>query len=162
MHIFDGSDGALPGYEGSLIESADGNLYGTATYGGSAGSGTIFKISPAGEFAMLYSFCSQISCADGTYPAESLALGTDGNFYGTTIASGNSSRSGTIFKITPQGVLTTLYDFCSQPNCADGSSPQAALIQATDGNFYGTTTSGGGSSSSGTIFALFDGARPDS
>ena len=166
LHSFDGSDGALPGYEGTLIEGADGNLYGTATDGGTTntecgfGCGTIFKISPAGKFTTLYNFCSQMNCADGASPSESLVLGTDGNFYGTTVAGGNSGGFGTIFKITPQGVLTTLYDFCSQPNCADGSQPQTALIQATDGNFYGTTTSGGGTSGSGSIFRFSVGLGP--
>ena len=149
LHIFDGSDGALPGYEGSLIEGTDRNLYGSAMYGGSSGPtpqcpwgcGTIFKISPAGKFTTLYNFnfCSQPNCSDGSTPVESLVQGTDGNIYGTTMQGGNSNNGGTIFKVTPQGVLTTLYDFCSQPSCADGADPEAALIQDTDGNFYGTT-----------------------
>lgn len=162
LHIFDGSDGALPGYEGTLIEGADGSVYGTTSDGGlcDLGCGTIFKISQAGNFTTLYNFCAQMNCDDGAAPGESLVLGTDGNFYGTTVAGGNSSGSGTIFKITPQGVLTPLYDFCSQPNCADGSQPQTALIQATDGNFYGTTTSGGGTSGSGSIFRFSMGLGP--
>jgi uncharacterized repeat protein (TIGR03803 family) len=166
LHIFDGSDGAFPGYGGTLIEGSDGNLYGTAADGGSAGTsaecfygcGTIFKISRVGEFATLYNFCSQIDCADGATPVESLVQGSDGNIYGTTIGGGNSA-SGTIFKISPQGMMTTLYDFCSQPNCADGSGPQAALIQATDGNFYGTTSSGG-PGNSGTVFRFSLGIDP--
>jgi uncharacterized repeat protein (TIGR03803 family) len=83
-----------------------------------------------------------------------LVLGTDGNLYGTTMGGGNSTRGGTIFQITPQGVLTTLYDFCSLPNCADGAAPQAALIQATNGDFYGTTSAGGEliPGGSGTVF----------
>ncbi len=117
-------------------------------------------MSPAGKFTTLYAFCSQTDCGDGANPAGPLVLGTDGNFYGTTISGGNSTNSGTIFKITPQGVLTTLYDFCSQPNCADGSNPQAGLIQATDGTFYGTTTSGGGTGGPGTIFRFSTGLGP--
>lgn len=156
LHVFDGSDGALPGYGGSLIEGTDGNLYGTASDGGGSlqcpsGCGTIFKISPAGKFTTLYNFCSQTNCADGSIPVESLVEGTDGNLYGTTMEGGNSNNGGTIFEITPQGVLTTLYDFCSQPNCADGLGSEAALIQATDGNFYGTTE-WRGTNNSGTIF----------
>ncbi|HEV2400298.1 MAG TPA: choice-of-anchor tandem repeat GloVer-containing protein [Candidatus Sulfotelmatobacter sp.] len=84
---------------------------------------------------------------------------TDGNFYGTTLYGGNSSGVGTIFKITPQGVLTTLYDFCSETSCADGSLPQAALIQGTDGDFYGTTTSGG-QNNNGTVFRFSMGLAP--
>ncbi len=158
LHVFDGSDGALPGYGGSLIEGTDGNLYGTATDGGASplctsGCGAIFKISPAGKFTTLYNFCSQPNCADGSTPVESLVQGTDGNIYGTTVEGGNSNSGGTIFSITPQGVLTTLYDFCSQPNCADGLGPEAALIQSTDGNFYGTAE-WSGTNNSGTIFRL--------
>lgn len=144
LHIFNGTDGALPGYGESLAEGSNGNLYGTAMFGGSStecyyGCGTAFQISAAGKFTTLYHFCSQTNCADGGNPVESLALGTDGNIYGTTMRGGNSGGFGTIFKISPQGVLTTLYEFCSQPNCADGAGSQAALVQATDGNFYGTT-----------------------
>jgi uncharacterized repeat protein (TIGR03803 family) len=165
VHIFDGSDGAFPGYGESLIEGTDGSLYGTATYGGTAGPtecafgcGTIFAISPTGEFTTLYNFCSQLDCSDGAIPVESLVQGTDGNLYGTTEAGGNRS-GGTIFKITRKGELTTLYNFCSQANCADGSAPEAALIQATDGSFYGTTYSGG-PNNSGTIFRFSMGLSP--
>lgn len=144
LHIFNGTDGAYPGYGETLVEGSNGNLYGTAMYGGSStqcyyGCGTVFKISAAGKFTTLYNFCSQTNCADGANPVESLVQGTDGNVYGTTRGGGNSGGFGTIFKISPQGVLTTLYEFCSQPNCADGLGSHAALIQATDGNFYGTT-----------------------
>jgi uncharacterized repeat protein (TIGR03803 family) len=125
-------------------------------YGGGAqcvyGCGTIFKMSSGGKFTTLYDFCSQTNCADGANPAESLVLATDGNLYGTTAGGGNSVGAGTIFKITPQGVLTTLYDFCSQSNCADGGGPDAALIQGTDGNFYGTT--------GGTVFRFSMGLGP--
>ena len=164
VHIFDGSDGALPGYGGSLIEGNDENLYGTATDGGgttqcASGCGTIFKISPTGKFTTLYNFCSQPNCADGATPVESLVLGTDGNIYGTTMQGGNSADGGTIFKITPQGVLTTLYDFCSQSSCADGAAPEAALIQATDGNFYGTAE-WRGTNGSGTVFRFSMGLGP--
>jgi uncharacterized repeat protein (TIGR03803 family) len=155
LHIFNGTDGAFAGYGGSLVEGSDGNLYGTATFGGNAqcasGCGTIFKMSSRGKFTTLYSFCSETNCADGANPVESLVQGTDGNIYGTTMHGGNSGGGGTIFRLTPQGVLTTLYDFCSLPNCADGGDPEAALIQDTDGNFYGTTT-GGYPSNSGTVF----------
>src|SRR5580692_5914838 len=77
-----------------------------------------------------------------------LAQATDGSFYGTTQYGGNYGCGsvlgcGTVFKVTAEGKLTTLYSFCSQPNCADGASPWAGLILATDGNFYGTTYLGG-------------------
>jgi len=86
LHIFDGSDGALPGYGGTLIEGLDRNLYGTATDGGTSSyGGTIFKITPAGKFTTLYHFCCQPNCSDGASPTESLVQGSDGNLYGTTV-----------------------------------------------------------------------------
>ena len=160
VHSFKGYDGAFPGIYGALIEGADGNLYGTAGQGGSAEGGTIFKIGPGGKFTTLYNFCSQMNCADGSNPAGSMVQGSDGNIYGITVIGGNSIGAGTIFKITPQGVFTTLYDFCSQQNCADGWNPKAGLIQSTDGNFYGTATGGGGPSGSGTIFRFSVGLGP--
>src|ERR1700675_2560578 len=111
---FDGSDGAEP--LSSLIEGADGNFYGTTYGGGTNGEGTVFKITPTGSLATLYSFCSQASCADGELPYAGLVQGSDGNFYGTTLE-GGANGGGTVFKITPAGSLTTLYSFCSQAGC---------------------------------------------
>ena len=82
----------------------------------------------------------------------SLVLGPDGNFYGTTRGGGAHSR-GTVFKMTPGGTLTTLYSFCSQSNCSDGSDPDAGLALGSDLNFYGTTTAGG-TSGDGTVFKI--------
>jgi uncharacterized repeat protein (TIGR03803 family) len=169
LHSFSGTDGQ-PGYGGALIEATDGNFYGTTDSGGTGtsplrcpfGCGTVYRISPAGKFATLYNFCSQRKCSDGAVPNASLVQGTDGNFYGTTLYGGNSTGNGTLFKITPQGVLTTLYDFCTQQQCADGAGPEAALVQATDGTFYGTTANGGLNSNPGwgTIFRLSMGLGP--
>jgi uncharacterized repeat protein (TIGR03803 family) len=95
---------------------------------------------------VLYTFCAEFStCSEGVYPFAGLTLANDGNFYGTTYGSSGgdctqgSALCGTIFRITPGGVLTTLYRFCRQPKCSDGSFPYAVLIQATDGQLYGTT-----------------------
>src|SRR3974377_2377409 len=80
---------------------------------------------------------------DGAFPDfGSLAQGFDGNFYGTTNF-GGPRGTGTVFEITADGNLNTLYTFCSQPSCADGFNPAAGLIRAADGNFYGTTAHGG-------------------
>ena len=140
------TDGAVP-YAG-LIQASDGNLYGTTEYGGIGGCvgdcdyGTVFEITPAGQLSTLYSFCSQSNCSDGSNPYARLIQANDGNLYGTTQNGGTNSR-GTVFELTLAGQLSTLYSFCSQPNCSDGRGPQAGLIQATDGNFYGTTFRGG-------------------
>jgi uncharacterized repeat protein (TIGR03803 family) len=134
-----------------LIQASDGSLYGTTQNGGTTGynAGTVFRISPAGVLTTLYSFCAQSNCADGELPYAGLAQATNGSLYGTT-SKGGTTRSGTIFKLTLNGTLTTLYTFCSRSNCDDGSDPTAGLVQAADGNLYGTTYSGG-TNNSGTI-----------
>ena len=124
-----------------LVQATDGNFYGTTQNGGTNGRGTVFKITPSGTLTTLHSFCAQTNCADGAQPFAGLVQGTDGDFYGTTGTGGTSY--GTAFKITPGGTLTTLYSFCSQPNCTDGAAP-TALVQAANGDFYGTTGGGGG------------------
>jgi uncharacterized repeat protein (TIGR03803 family) len=127
---------------------ASGSLYGTTYIGGSNGYGTVFKVSPSGAFTTLYSFCSEGGCGDGKNPLAGLVQGTDGNFYGTT-EFGGASNAGTVFKITSNGVLTTLHSF----DFTDGYSPVAALIQSTDGNLYGTTHYGG-VKGFGTLFKI--------
>jgi uncharacterized repeat protein (TIGR03803 family) len=136
-----------------LVQGLDGSLYGTTeqggAYGGQYGGGTVFQFTTAGALTTLYNFCAEANCADGRFPSAGMILGTDGNFYGVTSAGGNYSSEcqswgcGTIFKITPQGTLTTLYSFCSQANCPDGQYPVSALVLGTDGDFYGTTRVGG-------------------
>jgi len=157
LHSFVGTDGRSP--QSGLVQGTDGNFYGTTLYGGAKGSctaavlcGTVFKITPIGTFTSLYSFCSESGCPDGATPYAGLIQTSDGNFYGTT-ESGGANGDGTIFKITPTGTLTTLYSFCSQAGCADGSEPYAGLIQASDGNLYGTTYEGG-TNNDGTVFRL--------
>jgi uncharacterized repeat protein (TIGR03803 family) len=150
------ADGEYP--DAALVQAANGDLYGTTIKGGAnLNHGTVFRITPGGELTTLYSFCSQSNCADG-YTANGLIQATDGNFYGTT-SEGGAYFNGTIFKITPGGALTTLYTFCSQSLCPDGYYPAAALVQATDGNFYGTAKYGG-TNSYGTVFRLSVGLGP--
>jgi uncharacterized repeat protein (TIGR03803 family) len=130
----------------------DGNFYGTTFNGGAKGIyGTVFKITPGGVLTTLYSFCSQANCTDGSFPEAGLVQGSDRNFYGTT-TQGGTNNFGTVFTITPNGTLTTLYSFCSESNCTDGKLPEAGLVQGTDGNFYGTTA--GEAKNYGTIFQI--------
>ena len=161
-----------------MIEGGDGNLYGTSATGGGPsatcpkGCGTVFRVTSAGVVMVLYSFGS--SPADGQGPSGALIEGSDGNFYGVTAAggapasSGNTNPScarvdpqtgdrgcGTIYKITPAGVTTVLYSFGSSP--AEGTAPAGALLQASDGNLYGTTAAGG-AANKGTVFELLFGA----
>jgi uncharacterized repeat protein (TIGR03803 family) len=154
LYNFEGGangEGQLP--MAALIQASDGDLYGTTAEGGSGfgcsgGCGTVFKVTLEGKLTVLYSFCSVPPyCADGSDPVSSLVQGSDGNFYGTTYQGGLfqgecvSFGCGTVFKITPEGAFTSLHSFCAQ-GCVDGVQPTAGLIQATDGNFYGTTSSG--------------------
>jgi uncharacterized protein (TIGR03437 family) len=146
------ADGASP--EGGLIQATDGNFYGTTRLGGFHDEGTIFSITPAGIKTTLYNFGG--APTDGNLPVAGLIQATDGNFYGTTLAggAGGASVSGTVFKITPGGALTTLHAFGS--TAGDGIAPATALIQATDGNFYGTTIQGG-AYNEGTVFKITPG-----
>ncbi|MGD0058246.1 MAG: choice-of-anchor tandem repeat GloVer-containing protein [Verrucomicrobiia bacterium] len=143
LHSFTGPDGANP--QSALVEGTDGNLYGTTYAGGTSGSGVVFRITTSGSLTNLHSFIG----ADGGNPWAALVLGSDGNFYGTSYK-GGTNKDGTIFQITPSGSLTNLHMFASG---TDGAFPQDALIQASDGNFYGTTVNGG-TNGVGTIFKL--------
>lgn len=133
--------GAVP-YAG-LVQAADGNLYGTTPYGGAYGGGTIFQITPQGKLTTLYNFCSRTNCPDGYEPFGALLLADNGDLFGTTYGGGTAERGGTVFEITPQGKLTTLYSFCVKGNCSEGSFPEAGLVQGANRSFYGTTSSGG-------------------
>ncbi len=154
LYSFAGTDGAGP--TAGLVLATNGNFYGTTSYGGANGGGTVFQITPTGALTTLYNFCSLASCADGDDPWAVLVQATNGNLYGTTLF-GGANQAGTIFQITPTGTLTTQYSFCSLANCADGSNPRAGLIQASNGNFYGTTLNGGANGGTGTIFELSSG-----
>jgi uncharacterized repeat protein (TIGR03803 family) len=149
---------------GGLVQGTDGNLYGTTFMGGANTVGTVFKITPSGTLTTLFSFDN----TDGANPSAGLVQGTNGKFYGTTSAGGASPYGGgTVFSITASGTLTTLhsFSFCSQAPCTDGYEPYAALVQGTDGNFYGTTLEGGANScrdqygSCGTVFKITPGGK---
>ncbi len=140
-------DGSQP--TAALVQASDGNFYGTTSGSGGGIYGTIFEITPGGKLTTLHTF----SVTDGAGLYTSLIQARDGNLYGTT-ETGGAYGCGTIFKITLTGQLTTLYSFCARASCADGVSPTTGLVQATDGNFYGTTVQGGGVSNSGTIFQV--------
>jgi uncharacterized repeat protein (TIGR03803 family) len=138
---FNGTNGGDPGYV-TLVQGPDGNLWGTTIGGGPEAVGTVFKMTPTGTLTTVYNFCMLANCDDGSYPYGGLVLGSDGNFYGTTEQGGGQYELGIVFKLTPEGELTTLHYFCEN-GCSDGYNPKAALVQGTDGNFYGTSTQGG-------------------
>ena len=149
-------DGQFP--QTGLVQATNGSLYGTTVSGGAYGDGTIFKITPRGTLTTVYNVCSQNGCPDGNYLIAGLIQATDGNLYGIMDV-GGANGSGTIFKITLSGTLTTLYNFCSQSGCPDGQYPVGGLVQATDGNLYGTTDDGG-ANGEGTVFSLSVGLGP--
>lgn len=152
--FLDQNDGWSP--QGPLVLGTDRNLYGITEFGGNHacippnGCGTVFKLTPRGTLTTLHAF----SGTDGCAPTAGLMQGADGNFYGTTQGGGPGGCQfgggpGTIFRITPEGVLTTLHAF----QYADGANPSSVLLQATDGNFYGTSEAGG-ANDRGTIFKI--------
>jgi len=157
-------DGANPYC--SLVQGADGTLYGTTQSGGANGYGTVFRISTDGTLSTLYSFGSVLDSnfdpVDGSGPYCALVQGADGNLYGTTEAGGAYGYTSdigfrTVFQITTNGALTTLYSFGAITNAngdaLDGSHPYSALARGTGGVFFGTTDSGG-LSSNGTAFSI--------
>jgi uncharacterized repeat protein (TIGR03803 family) len=148
LHIFSGTDGAYP-YAGT-VQATNGEFYGTTILGGANDWGTIFTITPGGKLTTLYSFCT--NCSDGNQPDAGLIQARDGDLYGTT-ENGGINGSGTVFKLTTAGALTTLYSFCAENECADGANPGAGLLQTPAGELYGTTA-GGGINGFGTVFKM--------
>src|SRR5581483_7346806 len=160
------ADGARP--SGSLVQGSDGNFYGTTSQGGANGNGTVYKVTPGGAFSVVYTFKA---AGDAAHPAAGLILAADGNFYGTAY-DGAAAGLGAVYRITPAGAESVVYSFAAAGG--DGQNPLGALVQGSDGNFYGTTAFGG-QSQEGAIFrvtpacvesvlysfaALTDGAKP--
>lgn len=151
---------------GRLMQADDGALYGVTSSGGKFGGGTVFKITLEGAYTQLYSFGE--TAQDGLVPFGGLIQATDGNFYGVTASGGANhcfqipqagSNCGTVFKMMPDGQTSILYSFGSFTG--DGVTPLAPLLEASDGNFYGTTSNGGfntcvynGANDCGTVFRL--------
>ena len=117
-----------------MVQASDGNFYGTTAYYG-LGYGTVFKLTTNGAVTTLFAFRHD---SNGAAP-NALVQGSDGNFYGTTKGDEGDPYYGTVFKIATDGTLTTLARF----NKSNGAYPQAALVQGSDGDFYGTTEGGG-------------------
>src|SRR6185295_15263019 len=146
---FDGVNGLQPW--GGLVQAADGNFYGIASFGGDNGAGTVFKMSLAGAITTLHSFRWD---TNGAVPQAGLTLGQDGHLYGTT-RDAPPDHNGTVFRITTNGVLTTLVRF----NGNNGAAPwNGLLIQGSDGIFFGTTANGGNTNTYpwgyGTVFKV--------
>jgi uncharacterized repeat protein (TIGR03803 family) len=154
VHSFAGGKGEdyIQGTNAGLALGDDGNFYGSAS-GGAHGGGIIFRLTPAGAFKIIYTFPND---AGGYYyNANTLLKAKDGALYGTTRNGGNKVSEGTAFRVTTDGAVTFLHNF---KDAVDGENPVGALVQAGDGDFYGTTSDGGPSHSStagfGTVFQM--------
>src|SRR5262249_41329904 len=151
LSSFNSVNGQAP--QGGLVLGADGNFYGGAAFGGPfPGSfGNIFKVTTNGDPPPLFNF----HATDGQEPTARLIQANDGSLYGTTLTGGStnglfgSDGFGTVFRITTNGVFTSLVQFQS----TNGSGPLDSLLMGPDGNLYGTTTHGG-TGGGGTIFRI--------
>src|ERR1035438_312038 len=150
------------GPESGLTSDGKGNLYGTATFGGAVGPGTVFELSPNGsggwDETVLYSFCSDhLYCADGAYPTFSgVIFDSEGNLYGTAYQ-GGAYRYGVVFELSPSEggwTETVLYNFCAEgyPCNITGAYPVNDLVMSRAGNLYGRTFKDG--PVPGTVFEL--------
>jgi uncharacterized protein (TIGR03437 family) len=142
-----------PAFPGVVAQGRDGNLYTTTARSGVNGAGAIFQVTPAGALKTIHSFSGGVAPVSPYNPQSGLTLGTDGFFYGTTLA--NNSFYGAVFKADSSGNVTVLYSF---KNRGDGAIPWAPPIQGTDGSLYGTTTNTDGVyklAPDGTFTALY-------
>jgi uncharacterized repeat protein (TIGR03803 family) len=132
----------------ALILASDGNLYGAAEYSntatGGAGGGTIFKMTPAGQLTVLYTFPENPTTGffPNGYAPDAIAEGSDGLLYGAASSGGTTSASaGTLWRIHKDGTgFQVLERFCT--SCTFGGFPNS-IMAASDGNLYGTTGYGG-------------------
>jgi uncharacterized repeat protein (TIGR03803 family) len=135
-----------------LLEGSDGNFYGTTFEGGNSNLGTIFRISPSGDFKVLYNFCALANCVDGVLPQSPPIQGIDGNFYGV-VTGGGSMQGGALYKLTPSGTYSVVRNFCSYGNGpCDGAQPES-IVQDASGNFFGIAEFGG-PENYGTVFEI--------
>jgi uncharacterized repeat protein (TIGR03803 family) len=149
------TDGAGP--IGKLLQMADGSFYGVTRVGGANGTGTVYRIGADMSFSSVYSFASvdpgTHANSSGGGPLAGLTLGVDGNLYSVT-EYGGALGGGVVFRLTPAGAFTLLHDFIPDyTSSSDGFQPRAALLLASDGNFYGTTV-GGGADGGGVVFRI--------
>jgi hypothetical protein len=167
-NCMDGEDGiaglTYAGAGTGQVYDGQSPLYGVTYEGGAKHYGVVFALQPASntwQEQVLYNFCSLPDCADGGLPLESLVEDGSGNPYGTTLTA--SKNAGNIFELSPDGpdwTETTLYDFCSLDDCADGFHSSSSLSLDSSGNLYGETSAGGDSCSGhgqlgcGVVFQL--------
>ena len=129
-----------------------GELYGTASAGGSKMLGTLYRVSTGGSFTLLHTFCEKAHCSDGARPGRYLTRGALGAVYGVT-AGGGLADGGTIFRVSGAGAFSLVHKFCSEARCSDGIQPISVLFDGTTGALFGTAAAGG-SHSAGTAFMI--------
>ena len=144
VHAFREAEGAR--VFGALVQARDGYFYGTASYGGPSGSGTVFRMSPNGRLRVLSAFDGDTT---GGLPEGGLIQASDGYLYGTTLR-GGAGNSGTVFRIDTAGTITVLHAF---DYWSTGASSAAPLVEGHDGRLYGTT-SAGGTFGQGVLFGI--------
>ena len=149
LHSF-GEEGGGKFPHGGLIRASDDALYGTTRTGGTNRAGTVFMLNQDGSgYRVLHSFSS--TDGDGASPIA-LMEGSDGTLYGTKYHGGNND-AGLVFKLNKDASgYSVLRRFSA--NGIDGQYPFAALLEGSDGTFYGTTSGGGGTNNAGTVFKL--------
>ncbi len=160
------ADGKTP--HGGLVIDTSGNLYGTTQAGGAGDNGVVFELvkgSGTWNYKVLYKFCSQANCSDGSVPFD-VALAYPGMsggsayngivpLYGTTQA-GGAANLGTVFALTPNGGSWSeqvIHDFCQKASCSDGKAPLYGLAVDGAGNVFGVTGQGG-KHASGALFEM--------
>jgi uncharacterized repeat protein (TIGR03803 family) len=162
LYSFQGGNNHDGSYPNGLVQGTNGYLYGSAA----SNTGGIFKISTDGKETPLYNFDTGEGDPDGEGSWAGLILASNGSFYGTSQGNsggcgGPNGTCGVFYKITAKGKLTILYDFCSNnPNgeCLDGTTTESALVQASNGDFYGTNNVYG-ANGAGTIFKITPGGK---
>lgn len=168
LHAFKGgpTDGARP--LGGLVPAPDGNFYGTTQAGGAndadnAGGGTLYRITPEGDYKVLVDFAGKPRKGVGRGPQSAPVPGRDGRLYGVTPL-GGSADFGTVYRVETDGTnFETLHEFrggvLAQPPNGDGATPLAQLLLADNGSLYGTSYDGGPNAGpvgtgGGTIFEI--------
>ncbi len=143
----DNSDGSEP--NSKLAQDAQGNLYGSAPFGGANHWGTLFKYSASGEFSVLYSFCPLDNCVDGGEPYGWLTVDASGNIFGVAYI-GSTNGKGAVFQLTPGGVYSVLH---GNPADTGNDFGGANLVMDKTGNLYVVSNSGG-KNQAGLIYKL--------